>query len=199
MENQLSLRRFKKWFTLKILLNLGFYAALPALMFIPSAKALLIRALMAMSFFQPEIPVASKQTIAVADISFTDNKGKQVNLSSLKGKVVFINFWAAWCPLCIAELPSINTLHKRLSADTSLVFLITDADGDFNRSLPFLARHHYNLPLYKTTSAVPETIMGNAIPTTVVISKTGDLVFRHDGAADYTNEKFIAYLKELTN
>ena len=153
---------------------------------------------MDVGFFQPEIPGAIKQSMAVAEITFINGKGKQVSLSSLKGKVVFINFWATWCPPCIAELPSINALHKQLSADTSLVFLVIDADGDFNKSLPFLARHHYDLPLYKTTSTVPETVMGNTIPTTVIINKSGQLVFRHEGAADYTNKKFIAYLETLS-
>ena len=196
MNTRLNLSRLRQWCTPRHLLNVVFYAAVLLLLFNPSAKALLIRSLMDIGFFQPEIPVASKQTTAVADITFIDNKGKQLHLSSLKGKVVFINFWATWCPPCIAELPSINLLNQQLMADTNIVFLITDADNNFNKSAPFLLKHLYHLPLYQTTSAVPKVIIGNTIPTTVVIDRAGHLVFRHEGAADYTNKKFIAYLNK---
>ena len=188
----------RKWLTPRYLANFTFYAVILLLIFNPSAKALMIRGLMVIGFFQPDVPAAVKRTAAVPDITFMDTKGKRIALSSLKGKVVFINFWATWCPPCIAELPSVNKLHKQLRADTNIVFLVTDADNNFSRSAPFLLRHHYNLPLYQTISAVPEMIMGNTIPTTVVINKAGILVFRHEGAADYTNKEFGAYLVKLS-
>lgn len=132
------------------------------------------------------------------DITFMDTKGNAITLTSLRGKVVFINFWATWCPPCIAELPSIDKLHQQLMADTNIVFLIIDADNNFSKSAPFLLKNHYNLPLYQVNSTVPEIMTGNTIPTTVVINKAGQLVFRHDGAADYTNNKFIGYLNKLS-
>lgn len=46
------------------------------------------------------------------DVSFLDENGQTVTLSSLRGKVVFINFWATWCPPCKVEMPGINKLKK---------------------------------------------------------------------------------------
>ena len=187
----------RKWLTTRRLLN-GLYAIVIIVLLVnPSAKAVLIRGLMKIGLFQPDISSGSKPVSALSDIYFEDNNGRQTSLYALRGKVVFINFWATWCPPCIAELPSINTLRHQLSANKNIVFLLVDADHNFNKSVPFMAGHQYNLPVYTATTAVPAVMLGNSIPTTVVIDRQGQMVFRQEGAADYTNLKFVAWLKGL--
>src|SRR5690606_2876127 len=61
---------------------------------------------------QPEAPADAAST----DVSFLDGNGKSITLQSLKGKVVFINFWATWCPPCIDEMPSIDRKSTRLNS-----------------------------------------------------------------------------------
>jgi thiol-disulfide isomerase/thioredoxin len=197
MEKRSPIRPIKKWLTVKNLLNGLFFIVLILLLVNPSAKALVIRGLMKVGLFQPEISLSSKQ-ISI-DLNFRDTDGKTISLSSLRGKVIFINFWATWCPPCIAELPSINELHQQLNSNDKIVFLIVDADNDFGKSLPFMEMHHYNLPLYEAASTVPQNILGGSIPTTVVFDKQGRMVFNHEGAADYTNKEFVAYLNKLSS
>ncbi|MFD2146081.1 TlpA family protein disulfide reductase [Mucilaginibacter antarcticus] len=120
-----------------------------------------------------------------------------MSLSTLKGKVVFINFWATWCPPCIAEMTSINDLHQQFKADQNIIFLMVDADHAFNKSVPFMEKHQYGLSVYAATSNVPASIYNGSLPTTVILDKEGRLVFHHEGAADYTNSKFINYLTML--
>ncbi len=129
--------------------------------------------------------------------TFGDIHGNTVSLGSLKGKVVFLNFWATWCPPCIAEMPSINTLRQKLSDRKDIVFLMVDMDGDAGKSQAFMDRNTYTLPVYVPNGPIPPEMLGNAIPTTVVLDKTGKIVFRHEGGADYSHTEFMAFISNL--
>ncbi|MBD1391614.1 TlpA family protein disulfide reductase [Mucilaginibacter glaciei] len=186
----------KKWFSKSNIGNVLFFAAILTILFVPGARSLVTRGLMAVGFFQPKTEQAVKLT-AVPDVAFNDATGRSVNLSSLKGKVVFINFWATWCPPCLAELPSIDALHQKLSANPGIVFLMVDVDNQLNKSMPFIKDHGYNLPVYGVASDIPSELVGQSIPTTVVIDKKGEMVFHHEGVADYSGDKFEQYLLKL--
>ncbi|HLA52634.1 MAG TPA: TlpA disulfide reductase family protein, partial [Flavitalea sp.] len=98
------------------ILNLLLVAFLILLLVNPGAKATLIEGLMKLGFYNPDVP-STETAMALKPgsegVSFRDGDGKVVSLNSLKGKVVFINFWATWCPPCRAEMPSINKVFKK--------------------------------------------------------------------------------------
>lgn len=166
----------------------------------PSAKSLLIRSLMKIGFFQPSIPVAvSKKSVADPfNISFKDNNGKTINTADLKGKVIFVNFWATWCPPCIAEMPSVNELYAQFKNNPNVVFMIVDVDNDYKKANGFMQQHQYNLPMFTLTSEVPADIMDGTIPTTLVFDKNGNLIYSHSGAADYSSSKFVSFLQTIS-
>ena len=64
---------------------------------------------------QTNVVAKKKDNSIENDITFQDGNGKLIALNDLKGKVVFINFWATWCPPCIQEMPSINELKAKLN------------------------------------------------------------------------------------
>jgi len=130
---------------------------------------------------QPAEPAAPK----TQELSFKDKEGKVVQLSALKGKVVFINFWATWCPPCIHELPSIDQLRKSLKDNKDIVFLMVDVDGDIEKSSAFMTENKYDLPLYIPESEIPPEFLGQSIPTTVILDKAGKIVERLEGSRDY--------------
>ncbi|HAL81389.1 MAG TPA: TlpA family protein disulfide reductase [Mucilaginibacter sp.] len=162
----------------------------------PNAKAFLIEGLMKIGLFQPDIS-QDNQTPSSPDISFKDEKGQIIVLSSLKGKVAFINFWATWCPPCIAEMTSINQLYTQVRTNQNIVIIPVDVDNDFTKSVPFMTKNKYILPVYNTNGEMPEGLLSGAIPTTIIIDKSGKIVFRHEGPADYTNKGFTKYLTDL--
>ncbi|WP_345232876.1 TlpA disulfide reductase family protein [Olivibacter ginsenosidimutans] len=131
------------------------------------------------------------------DISFKDKNGKTVSISSLKGKVVFINFWATWCPPCIQEMPSINQLKQSFKENDNIVFLMVDVDADVEKSTAFMAENKYDLPVYIPISDIPRDYLGDAIPNTVIIGKNGDMIARMEGGRDYTRSEMVDGLKEL--
>ena len=186
----------KKWFSRGNIFNFLFFTILLAIVFVPSAKTLMIRGLMSVGFFQPDIEQPVKPP-SVTDITFKDSSGKTISLAALKGKVVFINFWATWCPPCLAELPSINTLFHQLSQNPDIVFLMVDTDRKLNRSVPFMKAHEYGLPVFEALNDIPVIMLGPSIPTTAVLNKQGQMVYNHAGIADYSGGKFVAYLQQL--
>jgi len=191
----------KRWLKMPLLLNSLFFIGLVVLVFNPTAKAVLINGLMKVGLFQPDMaePAQANNTFAaVPDMVFQDTNGRLVHLASQKGKVIFINFWATWCSPCIAEMPAINELYEKLKSNKNVVFIIVDADHDFSKSRPFMARRHFTMPLYQAASKIPESFLNNAIPTTTIIDRTGKVVFHHEGSADYGNPKVLAYLNSIS-
>lgn len=134
---------------------------------------------------------------ATSDISFKGEDGNTVTLSSLKGKVVFINFWATWCPPCIHEMPSINELRQSFKGDENIVFLMVDVDNKMEKSSAFMKQNNYDLPVYAPAGNIPSDYLGGAIPTTVILDKRGNMIARLEGGRDYADPEIVKALNEL--
>lgn len=172
-----------------------------------NAKAWLMQGLMKAGFFRSKIEltnhISGKSTNAIPEklreIYFKDGNGNTFSLSSLKGKVVFINFWATWCPPCRAELPAINKLYEQFKNNSKIVFLMVDVDGKYASSARFMRKHHYNLPVFTAEDEIPPVYLDGAIPTTVIIDKKGAMVVKHTGAANYDTPQVEKALTQLIN
>ena len=139
-----------------------------------------------------EMPSLTK---ADFNLKLIDRDGNITSLEALKGKVIFMNFWATWCPPCIAEMPSINKLHEEMGDEVAFVML--SFDQDFESAKAFDKRKGYNLPIYAPASNMPAMYNSTALPTTYVIDAQGNLALTHKGMADYNDSKFKEFLKSL--
>lgn len=168
------------------------------ILLVPSAKALMMQGLMEVGLFKPDINQNKTElSTDLSSIKFKDVKGNEVNLGELNGKVVFINFWATWCPPCLAEMPSVHQLYQQFGNDKEVVFLMVDADGNFKKSQAYMDRKKYKMPVFAIASDLSATIFNGTLPTTVVFDKKGRLSYHGQGAADYSSAKFVAFIKEL--
>ena len=61
---------------------------------------------------EPDADEATTEKIAAPDFTLTDQYGNTHSLSDYKGKIIFLNFWATWCPPCRAEMPDIQALYE---------------------------------------------------------------------------------------
>lgn len=179
------------------LINGLFIIALLIVIFNPGAKALVIKGLMQVGFFRPDIAETEENHEAAADATFTNASGTDINITSLKGKVVFLNFWASWCPPCIAEMPGISELHKEFINRANVVFVMVDADGDLHKSTAFMKTRDYNLPLYISASQSASGLFTGTLPSTLIIDKKGKIVFRNTGAANYNTRQFRDFINKL--
>ncbi|MDQ6476851.1 TlpA disulfide reductase family protein [Dyadobacter sp. LHD-138] len=192
----------KKWFSVSNIFSTVLLVFLAAMVIDPQVKAWTIQNLMKIGFFQPRIDKKLDGGIAaepVPNILFKDGEGKTVDLASLKGKVVFINFWATWCPPCIAEMPSINALHDKFKDNEHVVFLMMDVDNNYEKSDKFMKQHQYGLKVVNPAGDIPPVFTQGAIPTTVILDKRGQMVFRQEGAADYNSSELVDMITQLSH
>lgn len=192
----------KRIFNRKNIVNAIFVALLLVLIFVPEAKALMMEGLMKVGLFNPDTARLEKTeqpkiSENLSDILFKDASGKVIDLGSLKGKVVFLNFWATWCPPCLAEMPAVNKLYTQFKDDKEVVFILVDADSDFAKAQKYMDRKGYGLPVYVAASGIPDVIFKGALPTTVVFDKMGRISYQESGAANYASDKFIDFVKKL--
>jgi thiol-disulfide isomerase/thioredoxin len=180
--------------------NYIFLGLLLVLLFNPNAKAWLLRQVMSTGLFNAGIKkeaTAVNKTNSLANFSYRDEKGNVLSTVNLKGKVVFINFWATWCPPCRAEMPALNDLYNKLHADDRFVFLFLNEDNDPQKAASYLQSNGFAMPLLSSSGSVPSEIYSGSLPTTIVLNKDGQIVYKHEGIAKYNTTEFIQQLKDL--
>lgn len=144
---------------------------------------------------ESETATMPKPIKADFNLKLIDKEGNITSLNDLKGKVIFMNLWATWCPPCIAEMPSIDKLHDEMGDEVA--FVILSLDQDFEKAKDFDKRKGYNLPIYAPESSLSAMYVSSAIPTTFVIDAEGNLALTHKGMADYSDPEFVVFLKSL--
>lgn len=123
------------------------------------------------------------------DFSLVDETGNQINLKDYKGKTVVLNFWASWCPPCIAEMPTIQAFYDNLNKDEVKLVLVA-LDKDFNKSIAFMEKKGYNMPYYRPDSNLPAQFDVRGIPVTYIIDANGEIAITHSGMADFSSPEF---------
>jgi thiol-disulfide isomerase/thioredoxin len=141
------------------------------------------------------MPVLPQLNNADYNLKLIDKEGQVRSLKEFKGKVIFLNLWATWCPPCVAEMPSIDKLHEEMGDEVAFVML--SLDDDFKKAKAFDKRKGYDLPIYALGSNLPTIFESTALPTTYVIDAKGNIALTHKGMADYSNTEFKDFLRSL--
>lgn len=178
--------------------NILFYGIIMLLIFSPGAKSWLLQQVVSTGLLKAQIKNDGVKDLPdAATFSFIDSKGKIATTADLTGKVVFINFWASWCPPCRAEMPSLENLYQKLKDNSNFVFLFINEDDDRSKGLKFLEANHFTIPFYQASEGVPAEIFSGSLPTTIVLDKKGKVVLKHSGMARYDTQDFVTQLKDL--
>ncbi|MBI5857198.1 MAG: TlpA family protein disulfide reductase [Sphingobacteriales bacterium] len=120
--------------------------------------------------------------------------GKSVDFSISKNKVAIVNFWATWCPPCIAEMPSLQNLYNEYGDKVDFYFVSNEKPETL---IKFLQVRNYSLPVYIEQSSAPAILQSETLPTTFVISKTGKIIIRKAGAAKWNSNSVHQHLEQL--
>ncbi len=149
-------------------------------------------------FFQPEINIpVNKQQSADYNLSLIGFDDRLVSLNDFRGKNIFLNFWASWCPPCRAEMPTIQNLYNKLQNKNDIVFVLVSLDNDLSKAKEFIKSEGFTFPVFYLNSSLPQVYDTGTIPSTFVISKEGKIVARRVGMADYDSQSFEEFINRM--
>jgi thiol-disulfide isomerase/thioredoxin len=193
IQNQWHKYRRKKT-SAGIILDFLFFALLIA-MLIPDSRKVVSSTVIRYTMFQPR----ESRDVVYVDANklkwhLTDMNGQQASPHQSLGKPIFINFWATWCPPCIAELPSIQKLYDQYKDQVDF-YLITQEDE--NTINEFLERRDYQLPIYRLHGHVSDLFYSRKIPASFLISPEGKLVMKKHGAANWDGSKVLKIIDKM--
>lgn len=123
-----------------------------------------------------------------------DAEGNAVNFADFKGKLVFINNWATWCPPCVAEMPTIEKLKKEMPED-EVAFVMVSYDRNPRKAINWMKKKNMDLPVYFPGKNFPRQFITDAIPATFVLDREGKILHTYLGMADYSKESFVHQMK----
>jgi len=140
----------------------------------------------------------TNQPPANLNMAMVSMEGDQVNLQQFRGKVLFINFWASWCPPCVAEMPTILKLSNEIS-NPDVRFILVNLDENSQKARDFIKRKEITLPVYQPISRIPGDLSSSTIPATFIIDKSGRIVLQRKGMAEYDTKAIRALLRKLSS
>ncbi|MDR0496523.1 MAG: TlpA family protein disulfide reductase [Treponema sp.] len=150
----------------------------------------------AKAFEEAGIPLL-RQTVSIRDFSLSTLDGEARSLSALKGKVVFLNFWATWCGPCRAEMPSMEVLYNRFK-DRGLEMLAVNCRENWSEVVVFMGEYQLTFPALLDMDGKVSTSYGiQAIPTTFIIDRDGKIIVRLVGSIDWDTAKIHAAMERL--
>ncbi len=134
----------------------------------------------------------------VPDVKVVRADGKYVSLTSFKGKVVLINFWATWCPPCVREMPELNKLYKKFHKRGLEVLPIANPRDSVERVKSFFKYVGIRFPYYVDESFTVTRLFGvRALPTTFIVDRKGVVRQIFIGMRPWMSPQFIDYFKSL--
>ncbi len=109
--------------------------------------------------------------------------GETVRLGDLRGQPVFVNIWATWCGPCVAEMPAIGRLYAELHEQGVAFLVVSEEDVDTVRK--FVKRENLAFPVYISKDGLPPELDSSGIPATFILDRSGRVVFKRIGAAQW--------------
>jgi len=133
------------------------------------------------------------------DFTFPTPGGNSVRLTDYRGKVVFLNIWATWCPPCREEMPSMESLYQRLRGRQFEILAVSiDRNGD-DVVPPFVAKYGLTFPVLLDPDKQIYRLYGlTGVPETFIIDKNGVIVLKIIGAQNWMKKEWLDYFDRIT-
>jgi thiol-disulfide isomerase/thioredoxin len=122
--------------------------------------------------------------------------GQPLLMSQLRGRVVFLNFWATWCVPCIAEMPSIQRLYEQVKDDAVFVCVSPEEATLVDR---FVEEKGYRIPMYTFEGSPPAVFRIKSYPKTLIIAPDGRIAFAHTGTAVWDDPSSVEFIRNLSS
>ena len=132
------------------------------------------------------------------DFTLPGLDGKMVSLADQKGHVVLVNIWATWCPPCVDEMPSMETLYKEFKDENFEILAVSiDALGA-NAVGPFMKKYNLSFPALLDPEATLKVLyQTTGVPESFIINKEGILVEKIIGPRNWAAPEVVKYFRDL--
>lgn len=183
LEEYISMEKIKLFY--KKYNNLLFLGVIALILFVPSIRMPVQVVLNRLFSFSPsELAEEEQEVLTDWDWELMNHQGERRSFSASKGKVVFVNFWATWCPPCVAELPDLQELYNDYKDEVDFYFVTNEST---ERVSQFLNKNGYAIPVYYPLSSPPKLLESSALPTSFLFSPKGIMNRKKTGAADWNS------------
>ena len=137
--------------------------------------------------------------VPARDFGLPALKGDYVKLSDYKGKVVFLNIWATWCPPCRDEMPSMESLYQRLKGrNFELLSVSIDREGE-KVVRPFVAKFGLSFPVLLDPDNKTYRLYGlTGVPESFIVDKNGIVIDKIIGPQDWMKKEWLDYFDRIT-
>lgn len=137
----------------------------------------------------------------VPEFSYVTLEGDTLNIDDLKGKVVFMNFFATSCPICIKELPVLNTeIWEKYKDNENFVLLVFGREHNAGEMNAFIEKWGYTFPVIPDPGRKIYSLFAERyIPRNVILNTEGEIIYQVTGFEESEIEQYIELLnKELS-
>ena len=138
----------------------------------------------------PKTTTVSPAAVSLPAFKIIDLKGRAFNLADFKGKKIFVNLWASWCPPCRAEIPSIEKLYSKIDKNKA-AFVMLSLDNNFATAALFATNNKLTTPVFYPAENLPAIFNVQGIPATFIFDETGKLIKRMEGGDDYDTAEYL--------
>ena len=188
-------QRYSKKSKWSVFLDILFYVFI-ILLIIPGTRTSVVSTLKRATLTAPLfLNTPSNTKISDSDFQWPLKtlEGEPFYLEQIRGEVIFLNFWATWCPPCIAEMPSIQRLYNEYEEKVNFI-LVSGENPETIKN--FMQKNGYTFPIYIQSFQSPEIFESSSIPTSFIISPEGNIVMKKKGAAKWDSKKIKKLLNE---
>ena len=165
--------------------NILLLLLLALVLFTPAGFHLKVWVNRMLSFNPTPIEERKQEILTSYSWRLVDQNGRSYDLNLARGKVVFINIWASWCPPCVAEMPDLQLLYNDYKEEVEFLFIARERK---EKARAFLKEKKYDLPVYFEAGPAPRQLSSNSLPTTYILDRNGAIVVSKTGAAAWNSK-----------
>jgi peroxiredoxin len=141
---------------------------------------------------------SSRSGYEAPQFTLPDVHGQPHRLSDFRGRIVFLNLWATWCPPCRAEMPSMEALYRRLKDRDFAMLAVAEDEGGVGVVRPFVEEMKLTFPvLIDPQASLSPRYGATGYPETFIIDREGRVVSHTIGPEDWNTPEMLAYFDQL--
>jgi peroxiredoxin len=146
----------------------------------------------------PRVDGRSQGAVTAPEFGLSNLVGDYVKLSDYRGKVVFLNIWATWCPPCREEMPSMEALYRKLKGrNFEMLAVSVDRDGE-KVVRPFAKKYGLTFPVLLDPDNKTYRLYGlTGVPETFILDQNGVVIHKIIGPQNWMNKEWLDYFDRI--